>query len=55
MSETTKTHREIAADVVIAMLPHVYGTSDDKKIENLAEKVAEAYRTIYKVISSPTA
>lgn len=53
MAEAAKTHREIAADIVIAMLPQIYGTSDDKKIENLAKKVAEAYQTVYKVVSNP--
>ena len=52
MSEQ-KTHREIAADIIIAMIPQIYGTSDDRRLQRFSEQVAEAYKTIYAAVQNP--
>lgn len=54
MSEQ-KTQREIAADVLIAWTQHLPAAISAERWSELTPKIAEAYKTIYAAVQSPTA
>lgn len=55
MSDTNKTSSEIAADILIAMIPQTYATSEGREPDALARKLADAYKTLYAVVKNPAA
>jgi len=55
MGDTNKTSEEIAADILIAMIPQIYATSEVREPGALAQKLAEAYKTLYAAVKNPAA